>query len=103
MHRHPFRRTSVRGVILAGLLGAFASSQAAAEGTVQKLASTADGYCHLKIPAMRPSTLASGAPELKSTPTGDVIDFYGPCDYDPKSKAEIAAQKQYRRRLYVKF
>ena len=103
MHRPLFRRATVRGLILAGVLGAFVSSQAAAEGTVQKIASTADGYCHLKIPAMRPSTLATGAPELKSSSTGDLIDFYGPCDYDPKNKAEIAAQKQYRSRLYVKF
>ncbi len=31
-------------------------------------------------------------PELK-TSTGDVIDFYGPCDEAPNSKAQIAAQR----------
>jgi hypothetical protein len=98
-----FRRTSVRVLILAGVLGVFATSQAAAEGTVQKLASTSDGYCHLKIPAIRPSTLATGTPELKSATTGDVIDFHGPCDYDPKGKSEIAAQKRFRTHRYSKF
>jgi hypothetical protein len=91
-----------RALIVAAVLSAGAGS-AAAEGTVQKLGSTSDGYCHLKIPAMRPSTLASDAPTLKSPTTGDVIDFYGPCDYDPKNREEIAAQKKYRSRHYVKF
>jgi hypothetical protein len=52
---------------------------------------------------MRPSTLASDEPTLKSSTTGDVIDFYGPCDYDPKNRDEIAAQRKYRSRHYVKF
>ncbi len=102
MYQQFFRGANVRVLILAGILGAATTSEVAAEGTVQKLGSTSDGYCHLKIPAMRPSTLATD-PELKSTATGDVIDFYGPCDHDPKSKKEIAAQKQYRSRHYVKF
>lgn len=102
MYQQFFRGATVRVLILAGILGAAAASEVAAEGTVQKLGSTSDGYCHLKIPAVRPSTLAFDA-ELKSTTTGDVIDFYGPCSHDPKSKEEIAAQKQYRSRHYVKF
>ncbi|MGH7796063.1 MAG: hypothetical protein ACREQ2_14420 [Candidatus Binatia bacterium] len=103
MYQEFFRRTSVRVLILAGILGAAATSEAAAEGTVQKLASTSDGYCHLKIPAMRPSTLATGTPELKSSTTGDLIDFYGPCNYDPRSKDEVAMQKKFRSLKYGKF
>ena len=98
-----FRRTRVRALILAGVLGAFATSQAAADGTVQKAASTSDGYCNLKIPAMRPSTLATGTPELKSSTTGDLIDFYGPCNYDPRSKEEVAMQTKFRSLKYGKF
>ena len=98
-----FRRTRVRALILAGVLGAFVTSQAAADGTAQEVASTSDGYCHLKIPVMPPSTLATGTPELKSSTTGDLIDFYGPCNYDPRSKDEVAMQKKFRSLKYGKF
>jgi hypothetical protein len=67
------------------------------------LASTADGYCHLKIPALRPSTLATAKPELKRSGTGDLIDFYGSCNYDPRSKEEVAVQKKFRSLKYGKF
>lgn len=99
----PYWRAGARVFILAGVLGAFATSQAGAEGTVEKLASTSDGYCHLKIPAIRPSTLATGKPELKSSTTGDIIDFYGPCNLDPKDKSEVAAQKRFSTHRYLKF
>jgi hypothetical protein len=92
-----------RAWLLVGAFIALASAQAAAEGTVQKMASTADGYCHLKIPAIRPSTLSTGRPEFKSSTTSDFIDFYGPCDHDPKSKAAVVAQKHNRSRWYTKF
>ena len=80
MHQHFLRGVGVRVLILAGILSAAITSEVAAEGTVRKVSSASDVYCHLKIPALRPSTLASDAPELKSATTGDVIDFYGPCD-----------------------
>jgi hypothetical protein len=102
MHRQFFCRSAARALIVAAVLCAGAVN-VGAEGTVRKVSSASDGYCHLKIPALRPSTLASDAPEFKSATTGDVIDFYGPCDYDPKNKDEIAAQKRYRSRHYVKF
>jgi hypothetical protein len=89
--------------MLAAVLGMLASSQASAEGTVQQLSATADGYCHLKVPAMRPSTLATGTPELKSSTTGDLIDFYGACNSDPKSKEQVAMQKKFRSLKYGKF
>jgi hypothetical protein len=102
MHRRFLYKVGARASIVAAVLCA-AAVNVGAEGTVRKVSSASDGYCHLKIPALRPSTLASDAPELKSATTGDVIDFYGPCDYDPKNKEEIAAQKRYRSRHYVKF
>jgi hypothetical protein len=102
MYRDIFR-ASARVLILSGVLGAVATAQVGAEGTVQKLGSTSDGYCHLKIPAMRPSTLATGNPELKGSTTGDLIDFYGPCNYDPKGKDEVATQKRLRSHRYLKF
>jgi hypothetical protein len=37
---------------------------------------------------------------LKSAGTGDVIDFYGPCDHDPTGKDEVASQKQEEQRRW---
>ena len=51
-------------------------------------------FCHLRFPAIRPSTLDSDKPELKSATTGDIIDYYGPCDHDPIGKDEVQSQKK---------
>jgi len=96
------RHTSVKALLLTAAIG-FSAATALAEGTVQKVASTSDGYCHLKIPAARPSTLPNDKPELKSSSTGDVIDFYGPCNYDPTGNAETTAQRHTYIRQWGKF
>ena len=64
-----------------GVIGAVALNR---EGT----------YCHLRFPAMRPSTLTSAKPQLKPATTGDIVDYYGACDYDPTGKEEVLRQKQ---------
>lgn len=73
-----------------------------AEGTVKVVSSTGDGYCHLKVPAARPSTLAREKSEMKSSETGDLIDFYGPCNYDPTGKDAMASQRHYVGRKWGK-
>jgi hypothetical protein len=50
-------------------------------------------YCHLKFPAMREDTLSWQQPVLDPM-TGNVVDFYGPCDYDPTGLDEIRAQRR---------
>ena len=50
-------------------------------------------FCHLRFPAIRQSTLNSAKPELKPATTGDIIDYYGPCDHDPLGKEEVDSQK----------
>jgi len=50
-------------------------------------------YCHMKFPAIRPSTLDDAQPQLKSSSTGDMIDFYGPCDENPLGQDQIQTQK----------
>jgi hypothetical protein len=52
--------------------------------------------CHLRFPAIRPSTFDSAKPELKSETTGDIIDYYGVCNHDPLGKEELESQKQAR-------
>jgi len=54
-------------------------------------------YCHLKFPSIREETLASSRPVLsdasKDARTGDIIDFYGLCDYDPTGKEAVQTQR----------
>lgn len=50
-------------------------------------------YCHLKFPAIEPSTLDSKTPKLKSKDSGDIMDFYGPCDHDPVGYDEVCRQR----------
>jgi hypothetical protein len=57
-------------------------------------------YCHLKFPAIEPISLGSDRPVLQNANTGDMIDYYGPCDHDPLGKEEIAKQLQ-DKQLYL--
>ncbi len=50
-------------------------------------------YCHLKFPAIEQSTLNSKTPKLKPASSGDVVDFYGPCDHDPLGYDELCRQR----------
>lgn len=49
-------------------------------------------FCHLRFPAIRGRTLGTDKPQLKPATTGDIIDYYGPCDHDPLGKDEIQSQ-----------
>ena len=83
------------------LLGASMPSAApswAAQGVTYKAAAASGDYCHLKFPAIRPDTLYSDRPVLSDPSGGDIIDFYGPCDYDPLGKAEVLRQRAEDRR-----
>ena len=79
------------------LAGTFALNNApvwGAEGIISKVAADAgSNYCHLKFTAIREETLYWDRPILKDPSEGDIIDFYGPCDYDPLGKAEILRQR----------
>ena len=54
---------------------------------------TGTNFCHMKFPAMDEDTLAARQPELKAPSSGDIIDFYGSCDYDPDGRLAISEQK----------
>ena len=70
----------------------------AAEGVLLRVEVPGTNYCHLKFPAIREETLYWSRPVLKDVSTGDIIDFYGPCDHDPLGKEEILAQRDYNQR-----
>lgn len=77
--------------VLMGVVGLQAVS-AGAQGIVSKVQLDRSGYCHLKFPAIEARTLGTAHPVLKDPASGDLIDFYGPCDHDPGGKDEIWAQ-----------
>jgi len=66
---------------------------AEAEEMISSVPTAITDYCHLKFPAMREDSLSWERPVLDST-TGNIIDFYGPCDYDPTGLDEIRAQRR---------
>jgi len=65
----------------------------AAEGIISKVADPSGNTCNLKFPAIREETLYSDRPVLKDPKDGDIIDFYGPCNYDPLGKDSVARQR----------
>jgi hypothetical protein len=78
-------------LLLTGVLG-LGTAGAEAQGIVSKVQLDQSGYCHLKFPAIQGRTLASAHPVLKDPASGDLIDFYGPCDHDPLGKEEVWRQ-----------
>jgi hypothetical protein len=87
-------RTSVfAGLLLLSSLGAINSAIAEDDGIVSKQEFTPGSYCHEKFRAIDQSTLGSDHPTLKSPESGDVIDYYGPCDESPTGKDQVWNQK----------
>ena len=87
-------RTAVfAGLLFLGSLGAVNSAIAEDDGIISKQEFTPGSYCHEKFRAMRPSTLGTDHPTLKSSESGDVIDYYGSCDESPVGQDQIHAQK----------
>jgi hypothetical protein len=62
------------------------------EAVEEEEATGVSNYCHLKFPAIEPGTLASNRPVLQNPDTGEIIDFYGPCDHDPLGPDEVKNQ-----------
>lgn len=91
----------VSGVIITGALALGGVKTASADelpttrsnGVLSKADLGEGNYCHLQFPAIRPSTLDTDHPQLKSPNTGDIIDYYGPCDHDPLGKDEVLSQR----------
>src|SRR5262247_327137 len=79
-------------VLFTGALGAFKNA-IAEDGILSKDQLTGTSYCHEKFPAIRQSTLGDDQPQLKDSSTGDVIDFYGPCNENPVGKDQDQTQR----------
>ena len=76
------------------LLGNIAVSAIAlaADGVISEDVLSTGSYCHEKFPAIEGKSLASNDPVLKSAQSGDVIDYYGPCDEDLTGKSQLREQ-----------
>lgn len=80
-------------VLFAAAVGANVPRTYAFDGIVSKVPAQEGSYCHLQFLAIRPSTLASKHPQLKSSRSGDLIDYYGACDHDPLGRDEVINQR----------
>ena len=87
-------KTVLVGAFFAAAFGAGISKSYAFENqNAWVQSSVQDGsYCHMKFPAVRQSTLNSDNPQLKQG-SGDMVDYYGPCNHDPLSKEELTSQR----------
>jgi hypothetical protein len=79
-------------LLFTSALGAL-NNAVADDGVLLKQEFTPGSYCHEKFPAVRPSTLYSDQPVLKDSSTGDVIDYYGPCDESPRGQDQVQQQR----------
>jgi hypothetical protein len=95
-------RTSVFvGLLFLSSLGAVNRAIAEDDGIISKQEFTPGSYCHEKFRAMRPSTLDTDDPTLKSSESGDVIDYYGSCDESPVGQDQIQEQKMDAQRRWA--
>jgi len=90
-------------LLLTGAMVLTSSPAAGGETVISKVAAAVPGnYCHMKFPAIREETLSWDRPVLKDRGTGDIIDFYGPCNHDPLGKEEIWAQRVEAQRRFAR-
>lgn len=75
------------------------ASMVEAQDLILRVPADTVDYCHMRFPAMREETLAWSRPVLDEA-SGNIIDFYGPCDHDPLGIDEIRAQRRVLLRGY---
>jgi hypothetical protein len=63
---------------------------------VEKIPGNPVGYCHMKFPAIDEKTLGTEDPRLQRPESGNIIDFYGPCNHDPLGSEEVERQMRER-------
>jgi hypothetical protein len=85
-------KTFLVGLLLLGNIVA-SGTALATDGVISKDELTAGSYCHMKFPAMQEWSLGTDHPTLKSSASGDVVDFYGPCNENPTGEDQVHAQR----------
>jgi hypothetical protein len=67
------------GAVLLGSIAAI-SPVVGADDAISGEEVTPSGYCHMQVPAAQARSLTTDNPVPKDPSSGDVIDYYGPCD-----------------------
>jgi hypothetical protein len=82
--------------LLASFAGVFllCGSVWAGDGVISRVPDPSGSFCHLRFPAIRDDTLFLDQPVLKDASEGDVIDAYGPCNFDPLGRDAILQQRR---------
>lgn len=81
---------ALSAVLAAGLTAGANHAVASEDGIVYKQAASEEAsYCHIKYMAFTQESMQAGAPEFNPS---DIVDMYGPCDFDPKSPEEVRKQ-----------
>jgi hypothetical protein len=93
MHICNLSKATFSVLITAAAIATGTVQAAAVQGVISSTPLSAADYCHSKFPAIRPSTLGTSNPQLKHPGTGDVVDYYGPCNHNPRGKQEAAEQE----------
>src|SRR5512142_1193074 len=86
--------TLLAAVLLSMASVAVTNASENSDNVTVKTALNAGGYCHIKFPAIDEKTLYTNDPVLKNASSGDIIDFYGPCDENPTGPDQVQAQAQ---------
>jgi hypothetical protein len=66
----------------------------AGEAGISKVPDPSGRFCHIRFPAIREDTLFSDQPILKDVSEGDIIDVYGPCNFDPLGRESVLRQRR---------
>ena len=91
MSKTKFKPFAVAAMFALGLSSGVSHVIASENGIVMKQAAESDeGYCHIKYMAFTDQSLRSG--NLEFNPS-DVVDMYGPCNFDPHSQDEVRKQQ----------
>ena len=86
------KATILSVLILTGAL-VWSAAPVYGEGVLYKQRLGQTNYCHMKFPAIQENTLSGVRPVLKDSGTSDIIDFYGPCNYDPTGTEAVEQQR----------
>ncbi len=91
MHKVPFKPLAFSAMFALSLTAGVGQAKGdMTDGIVLKeVAVAGNNYCHIKYMAFTDSSLKSG--DLEFDPS-DVVDFYGPCNFNPKSPDEVHKQ-----------
>ncbi len=92
MHKVPFKPLALSAIFALSLTAGVGQAKAdMTDGIVLKEVAVAENnYCHIKYMAFTDSSLKSG--DLEFDPS-DVVDFYGSCNFNPKSPDEVQKQQ----------